>query len=370
MLRIVTLLSILISYNSTGAEIDQFTLRHIEIKDSKDIINQKFNEYMQEALVMVNHFSDQEISVSEFRNLQTKSKDYRAQQKLGDCNAENAQDTLYKKLRLFFNSHRYDSVFFNYYFHNDEVEKKSVNKKNSIYQDWKKTDGFLIASKKAEESGVGVAPVLNFNGVEIGTDKFEHFLGSGFRNFSKKYIRGKSFLKVMKEDHLRERTILGGTIFATGIYSFADLVANFNGMRFWNHILQTADDIKGKEHNIGPYLQCDPKTGQWKQVKEIDLSHYVDSAWDEAINCSMTASKAGAEKIRKALKALSQKHQKDYSCPLDPRKLNQMVQKYGEFGPYLLNLHGTQQKAFKAHFNNYGVYKIQKQKKNPFSWGK
>lgn len=58
-----------------------------------------------------------------------------------------------------------------------------------------------------------------------------------------------------------ELIVLGGNRFQTGVFSYGDLSAEFNGMRFWNHMLQLRDDILGSEQNLAPILFARIKNG-------------------------------------------------------------------------------------------------------------
>ena len=103
---------------------------------------------------------------------------------------------------------------------------------------------------------------------QIGSDKIEHFFGRGYVYFNKFYNKKKSIEKIHGYGYYLERYQLGATM--TGVYSYADLVANFNGMRFWNHILQAESDILGED--LGPYVRC--YEGKWEQIKDVNWLDY------------------------------------------------------------------------------------------------
>ena len=60
----------------------------------------------------------------------------------------------------------------------------------------------------------------------------------------------------------------------TGVRSFGDLAANFGGMGFYRDLL----------YGPNPFLRC--IGGRYSRVRAFDWADYVNSAWDEAINCS------------------------------------------------------------------------------------
>jgi hypothetical protein len=132
---------------------------------------------------------------------------------------------------------------------------------------------------------------------------------------------------------IRERLILGGNVLATGVFAFADLSANFNGMRFWNHMLQKRDDVMGKDHNVGPYIEC--QDGKWVAVKGIDFREYIDASMDESINCSTFATNSGLRRFNAAIKLIDPRN----TCPMDPALYKDMLTKYKKLSQWLINPH-------------------------------
>jgi hypothetical protein len=352
----VLLLS-LVASSLHSAEIDHFTHRNQHISDSTKVLNQKLNVYLNEALEMANYLPKTEVTSSQYRDLKN-NKTVRFQgTAVMSCTHKDAEEILYKKMRVYFSSHLNDNDFFNFYFKDDAVDRKTTDLKKSIYGEWEFFNGQLLASKKAAESGIGIAPIFKYDQIEMGTDKFEHFFSRGLSNFTRFYLKGMDFKTMMKKDMLMERTILGGNFLATGVFSYADLSANFNGLRFWNSVLQKREDFLG-ENNIGPFVRCNDKNGKWEKVKDLDLRPFVDESWDEAVNCIMLSTKEAAEKVNVALERLNM------TCPLVPNTFDRMVKKYGEIGAFLLNKHGIQKKAFKAYFNDYGILDYAQEEKS------
>jgi hypothetical protein len=153
--------------------------------------------------------------------------------------------------------------------------------------------------------------------------------GMGRQYFRSHYLKGKPLVRVLKSGIFKEKTFLGGNMLATGVFSYADLSANFNGMRFWNHMLQKRDDVLGAQHNIGPYLTC--SAGKWAKNEErpIDFSNYVDATMQESMNCSKFATNAGARKFQEALSVMQSKDKsRVFSCPANPALINEVSRKY------------------------------------------
>ncbi|GAB4025265.1 MAG: hypothetical protein Fur0010_28430 [Bdellovibrio sp.] len=287
-----------------AAEVDSFTVRYLPIENSVKIINQKTNELLKAALDELN-------------------------QKNHGC----SEKKLYKRLRKDFNN-QYRGTFSKWVVTTDEFDKKLVGIRDSIYSEWTWKEAIVLGgwSRIIDPS----AATLNINGHYIGTDKFEHFLGSGFLYFKEYYLKGNKVIEAMKIGLKAETGYMGAV--TTGVQSFGDLTANFNGMRFWNHMLQKREDILGKEYNIGPYVSC--VDNKWVQVKEIDWSNYIDAAFDETVNCSKFKTASMVDKVLTKLKALEDIDGKNYFCPMFTDAQEELRTKYGRFAPQLLNFEG------------------------------
>lgn len=118
-------------------------------------------------------------------------------------------------------------------------------------------------------------------------DKIGHFFAEGWAYFERTRDEGESLAQAMQWGSRQEAGKLGYA--TTGIYSFADLTANFNGWRFWNEILQSEDDpLQGPTPGLltGPYVACEfqlldslryrKRIWAWKVRKSFDLADYVD----------------------------------------------------------------------------------------------
>tara|TARA_B110001454_G_scaffold219201_1_gene251875 strand:- start:15672 stop:16667 length:996 start_codon:yes stop_codon:yes gene_type:complete len=279
-----------------SAEADHYTRSEKELKDSAEIINAKANAYLQQGLDKINAVSP--------------------------CvDSEKSEQALYKELTNYFANHNHGKLIQDI-LERDEVDKRRVLIKDSIYSAWNVTDGYLLGRKKAGQSKLGLMPLLRIGDQYIGADKLEHMFGMGLIYHSGITFKGKTLKDVLKNGILREKTALGGNMVATGVFSYGDLSANFNGMRFWNHLLQKRDDVLGVAYNVGPYVRCE--AGKWKTTEfKIDFRNYVDASMDESINCRKLATKDGVEKSVAAMKA------RGFSeCPRDAKLLEQMQAKY------------------------------------------
>jgi hypothetical protein len=295
-----------------AAEVDQFTNRFEHLADSAEIVNTKSQEFMNMALESANNEALEEGL---------------------DCQ----EKQLYKNMRVYFKNH-IDGKLTPFVLKDETVPRRNFLRGETIYREWTVWDGYLLGKRSADTSEVALAPIIRMGDNQIGSDKIEHLFGRGYAYFTRKYLKGKSMKKVFRYGIRGEKTIFGGNKLATGVFSYADLAANFNGMRFWNHVLAKRQDIMGKQ--LGPYLKCD--AGKWVQLKKIDFTKYFDASTDEGINCAKYASKKSAKKVRKQIQALNEADpDHTYACPMVPAKLEEMKAKYGKFSKWIINVDGN-----------------------------
>ena len=134
----------------------------------------------------------------------------------------------------------------------------------------------------------------------------------------------------------------------TGIFSYSDLAANFNGWRFWNKVLSKENDpLKGFFANLfnQSYVTCDIQffssikhrkiVKAWEYNTDFDLSDYADGAWDEGNNCNSYEDAEIEEKVTSRIKEVNP----DFNCPANPENCLEAQKKYGEYAKHLLHPH-------------------------------
>jgi hypothetical protein len=284
---------------SHAGEVDQFTRRSEPLADSAQVVNARANEYVASAISALNESGS-------------------------GCQEEK----LYKELRKYFSNHKKGELT-KFALHDESVARRTIRLDQSIFKEWTIWDGYLLGRRSAATSPLALSPLIRLGDHVVGTDKLEHIFGRGFIYFKKHYLKAKSSERAIKSGVFGEKTIFGGNKGATGVFSYADLSANFNGMRFWNHMLQLRADILGPEHEIGPYIACENQ--KWIKVKDIDFKDYVDETMDEAMNCSKFPTKRTLAKYEASLA------EQGFSCPLDPAILEAAALKYGEFARWIIN---------------------------------
>lgn len=320
--RLAFLLLLLSSNHLLAGEVDQFTKRFEPLNDSSVIMNKLANDYLKQSIDEANKITN-------------------------TCD----EKVLYKKMRNYFANHK-DGEITIFALHDSSVEKIKLKISESIFKDWSIWNGRLLGRKSADQSDIALSPLVRIGTQVIGTDKFEHLFGRGFKYFTDYYLGKRTLEKTLKSGILGEKTIYGGNFLATGVFSYADLSANFNGMRFWNHVLQRRVDILGRGSNLGPYVLCENKKFILNKNTKIDFTNYFDPSYDEGINCSKFSNKDALNKFNKSLKNLSQKSSVEYRCPMDDKLLNKMIEKYGEFSQYIINSKGNNTVSYFAEFEN------------------
>ncbi len=126
----------------------------------------------------------------------------------------------------------------------------------------------------------GLSPNIQAKGIYFGVDKLSHF-GSTGRRYLKEYLKNlrkgysaeeaeKSAIRLGLSNEAR---ILG--LWASGVFSYGDMEANYQGLRFYRKLCLDEQDT---------YLKKDDK--HWKLVKIPDIKDYVNPYWDESFNLS------------------------------------------------------------------------------------
>lgn len=148
-----------------------------------------------------------------------------------------------------------------------EVDRLVPSRRHSIYQ------GHPIwATRVAALFGVG--PTIKVDGQLIGSDKLGHFLSQG-RKFWNRYQRYHDEATAAKQSAFTERAIFGQM--TTGVYSNADLVANYEGYRFYRSLFEDGI-IPGKP----AILAWD--RDHWVIQRPFTFADHVNAYWDEALN--------------------------------------------------------------------------------------
>lgn len=135
-----------------------------------------------------------------------------------------------------------------------------------------------------------ISPTVRLYGVEFGTDKLDHFFQQGYKYYNiqnKAVAHGKTpeqaEQKAVKWGQMTERTYFG--LLVSGVYSNADLYANYAGMKFYQGLTQV---ISVGDKTRAPVLFL--KDGNWtldiENIRDDLIRTFITEHLNEAINPS------------------------------------------------------------------------------------
>lgn len=188
---------------------------------------------------------------------------------------------------------------------------------------------------------VGLGSSIRMGEYHIGVDKLSHFMTEGFEYFEKFQELGGDLnlpanripLDQLRAVHAQgEREESGGYgLQATGIYSHADTMANFQGFFFWKQVLDGPN----------PYLKCE--NGKWVQKREFNWQDFLNHGFDEGINCNRYVAPRMQDAVNQSIREITAKHNyhQAEACPLDPGKCRELLQTYEPRGMLEYILHST-----------------------------
>ncbi len=312
-----------------AAEIDSVTSRHVRLQNVVSDINSIINDRIVQAIEKANadRFLVEDIDGIEIETRRP------------DCDV----DDLYTSLR--------QSIFQSYIVSwglkgydidlqfRELLAGKTYSHRldDSIYRDIDYLEGFSLNLKELSD-------VTNINGHVIGLDKLGHFFAEGWRYFEISQEEGGGLQEAMDWGKAMEDGLFGTT--TTGIFSYADLVANFNGWRFWNRVLLLeSDPMKGLVGRLydRAYVSCDIQVFEsikqrrvvraWATNRRFDFGNYIDAAWNEGINCNGYADPLIEEKVKQRVTEIDA----DFHCPVDAAACVKAKRRYGVYAPALLH---------------------------------
>ena len=321
------LISTFIFQVSFAAEIDSVTPRKLKLDNSLSIINTIFNQRLQEGVEKANAHRDYIEDIEEYIDEDN------------FCDEE----VLYTELRKAI----YQSFTASWGLKGYDLDQQlrsllsrqsySLSLNDSIYRDIDYLEGFSLNLKELSD-------VVNIDGHLIGLDKIGHFFAEGWQYFELTHYENQSIDQALKWGRQQEAGKFGYS--TTGIFSFSDLVANFNGWRFWNKVLLKEDDpLKGLIANFfnRPYITCETQiiasiknrkiVKAWEYNSRFDLSDYIDGTWDEGNNCNSYQDPMIEEKVTLRIKNVDP----DFSCPFIAEYCLEAQEKYGYYAKHVLH---------------------------------
>lgn len=314
-----------------SAEVDQFTRRNEPIPDSLKILNEQLEELITSAIDSANQ-DMQGILGTQYFATPCDS----ANEKIKKKAREALFTHLKKKLT---NDDPYNGVLEGFAKKDKRIKRKQISFQESIYS--------TSLQNKLISSVSELSPVININGIQIGTDKLGHFLSQGYTtyNSAKQTLSTERAQQILTESKNLEQTYQG--LDTTGVKSYADIAANYQGALFWSKIcgfppnkaeleatvyLDKMTYFKNYQCEKESFVEC--KNGRWRRNEntKINLADFVDHAWDEGINCSQYANKTMAEAVylemnKRASETLVKSRKSP--CPVDIVQCSEIRKKYG-----------------------------------------
>lgn len=307
----------------TASEVDSVTTRGVVLEDSRLAIDRLINKRIGQGVENANRRRDnyQRMSSDEF------------------CDEEILYDELRKAIFDSFTA----SLGLKGYSLDRQLRELLQDKSyelplsESIYRDISLEEGISLRLKE-------LTSVARVDGRLIGLDKVGHFFSEGWEYFERVQLDGQELDQALKWGAMREKGVYG--LSTTGVYSYADLAANFNGYRFWNRVLkQKRDPITPFYKRIlqGPYVRCKLQivdsfryrkiVRRWQVDSRFTIADYIDGAWDEGINCNSYKSQVIAEKVGKR----EQEALPGFRCPAEPKECKKAQDRYGQYSRKILH---------------------------------
>jgi len=301
-------LGLIYSHSTIAAETDSFSSRGVEVSNSVRVINKKLNRWIEEGIEAANEIATKKNNACDEKVLYQSIKNAVSKPFIGHSIAVKLSE-------------------------GQELDLIEVDFEDSVYQDFRFFDGISVHLK-------GLIPLVKFNEHFVGLDKLGHFFVEGWEYFEKAYLDEGGISAAQDWGEKAERTYFGWL--TTGIYSFADLTVNFEGMRFWLRVLgQERDPINNGFFMNRPYVRCSryfwEKKSRWRKNRSFTLSSFLNGLWDEANNCSKYRNERIARLVEDQVTKQEEMTHEDLSCPLNPRECKKGLKLYEEFAPRLLH---------------------------------
>jgi len=276
-----------------STEVDSITVRDA-VGDATERLDAEMNKRIQKAVRVANRW--------------------------GRCSERRLYSALGDKLRAGPEGFFMVSPLENFANRNDEIPSDGVPRSQSIYSRVKVYESLPITLYP-------LGKVIRVNDHIIAGDKFSHFFNVGWTYYKIHYRDQEPIDAALQYGDTTERLIWG--LLTTGVYSWADLSANFSGMRFWASVL-AEEDVVGRR--LPPLVRCE--RGDWVQNRTFRWANWVSASWDEGVNCNTYAPRF-ADEIEKVN---AERREKGLSvCPVRPEACKSIRMEAGPFANALIN---------------------------------
>ena len=224
----------------------------------------------------------------------------------------------------------------------------------TIYKDLNGTDGPSYKSKHQDDI---ISPLIAVGDYRIGSDKLDHFFEFGDYLYtiagenkditaSPKYVWepmivndfgfwdhvraiGYQFKYRSRNDGVLQDALEFNTLSeigafglsSNGVFSYADLMANYKGFQFYQSFFAEKD----------PYFTCENGSIQ-RTERQFDWLEHIDDAWDESINCNKYGSLEIESKVNGRISEMGFN-----GCPVVEESCKNLGKKYKNIQEYVLN---------------------------------
>lgn len=299
-----------------ASETDSFTERCAPLEDATQYLSRMVNTGLDNAVRKAN-------DSAEYRYLRT-TYPFNGLEGVDYCNSKD----IYREIRHLF-ARKFIGQMEAHINHLPDILARTTDLDHSVYRDFPFEKSPTLVGTKT------MGAVVRIGNHIIGADKFGHFFSEGWTGYKLAYQDPTpDFFAAVKYGEITEGLYYG--LMTTGIYSHADLVANFNGMRFYNAVLGNSDDPLGRGRRPEAYVRCLNK--KWERIKDFDWQDYVDAGWDEGVNFNYFRDEdlllKAMQRMDEALKNLPD----DCDCLSTEPDPEMLTMKYMDFSDHLLNL--------------------------------
>ena len=316
-LKIFMIIIFISSFKVLGAEIDSYSGTDNFIWSASKFVGHDVNKRLKAASEILNK-----------KNISCVSRDLENSEEFYDV----IKDSLKKNISRFFVGH-----FIAEHFHQIIPENQKIVETidDSIYSEIGIIDGISLWFK-------GILGIIKVDGNfhlfganYIGMDKLGHFFVEGHEFYKRAYLDDDGSIEKAIDWGIDTENGKFGLV-TTGVFSHADLVANFNGMRFWNELLAfKKDPISDDTYHNQAYFICE--NNNWRLNKKFDLDQYTDSMWDERINCNEYRNDEILAKVLARYENVYEDAKGKKFCPAIESRCEDVKEIYKEFSEKLIH---------------------------------
>ena len=287
-----------------AAEIDSVTSRGAPLRDSSKPLDARINDALRSAVE-------------------------RANERGSGCDPQDLTRQLRRALSVPFIGHSIAEDLNDA----DDLDTRRVAFRDSIYRDLGLFDAISVHLKD-------LSAVIRLGDHLVGVDKIGHFFVQGWTYFEIAYLRGDGIEAAMDWGEQAERSYFG--LYTTGIYSTADLSANFEGMRFWLRLLGPERDPleRGWWFNR-PIVTCSKRLWSrepyWRIRRKARISRSATAAWDEGVNCIRYRNPEIEALVAKRIAEREAADAERYTCPIRPDECADARERYDGYADRLLH---------------------------------